>query len=109
MLIPRLVICCALAVASLAAHAFERPFPLITKRGVMTVGQHPNITMDGRSRTLSPGGWIRNKQNMIEMPVGLFGGKFVVNYTENMEGSIDRVWILTDDEIKKPLPKKDAS
>ncbi|GGI21413.1 hypothetical protein [Oxalicibacterium faecigallinarum] len=104
-----IVISCALAAAMLPAHAFERPFPPITKRGEIMIGKHPQVVLDGKDRTLSPGAWIRNKQNLIEMPVALYGRKFTVNYTENMEGNIDRVWILSDEEIKKPLPKRDAA
>ena len=101
-----LVISFLLASITLSVHAFERPFPAIAKRGVMIVGQHPNIVIDDKNRTLSPGGWIRNQQNLIDMPITMYGKKFVVNYTENMEGNIDRVWILSDEEIKKPLPSK---
>ena len=40
------------------------------------------------------------------MPVTLRGREFTVNYTENPQGDIDRVWILTPAEASAPLPKQ---
>jgi hypothetical protein len=28
----------------------------------------------------------------------------VINYTENFEGEIDRIWILSSDEASRPVP-----
>jgi hypothetical protein len=38
------------------------------------------------------------------MPAYLQGSALTVNYTENAQGEIDRVWILTDDEARQPPP-----
>ncbi|WP_293779830.1 hypothetical protein [uncultured Oxalicibacterium sp.] len=101
----RLVICCALAFATWSAHAFERPFPPSAKRGVMTPGMYPEITLDSKARRLSAGSRIWNRDNLIQMPASLPSTQMTVHYTEDIEGNIDRVWILTDEEIKKPAPK----
>jgi hypothetical protein len=91
---------------SLAAHAFERPFPQTAKRGTLSMQDYPSIEMDGKERRLSAGAWIKNKNNTIDMPVSLRGREYTVNYTENMQGEIDRVWILSPEEAKKPAPNK---
>ncbi len=99
-LIPLLAAC-----IMLPAAAFERPFPPIAKRGTMAPGLHPNIVIDGKNRTLSPGARIWNQDNLIETPASLRSGDYAVNYTEDPQGDIDRVWILTKDEADRPLPK----
>jgi len=86
--------------------AFERPFPAPTKRGKMTPAPHPDIVIDGKLRQLSPGGRIWNQNNLIEMPASLRGSDLVVNYTENDQGEIDRVWILTPEEARQPVAKQ---
>jgi len=97
----RFLICLLLTVTALPALAFERPFPATAKRGAMTPGYYPEITMDGKTRRLSPGARIWNQNNTIDMPTALRGSDMVVNYTENSAGEIDNVWILTADEASK--------
>ena len=106
MKIKHLLVCLAAVSFSYAAHAFERPFPQIAKRGTLSMTDYPRIEMDGKERKLSTGAWIRNENNTIDMPVTLRGREFTVNYTENMQGDIDRVWILSPEEAKKPAPNK---
>jgi hypothetical protein len=81
--------------AALPAWASDRPFPPNAKRGTMTPAPHPAIVIDGKNRNLSPGARIWNQDNLIEMPASLRGNELVVNYTENEQGDIDRVWIRT--------------
>jgi hypothetical protein len=90
--------------ASLPAWAFERPFPQNAKRGTMTPDTYPQVVIDGKARQLSAGSRIWNQHNRIEMPAYLQGSELTVNYTENAQGEIDRVWILTDDEARQPPP-----
>ena len=105
MRIGTLLISCALALATLSAHAFERPFPPKTKRGVMTPAIYPAVIINDKTRTLSAGARIWNQDNTIEMPASLRGSRFIVHYTEDPGGDIDRIWILTTDEIAQPAPK----
>jgi hypothetical protein len=106
MSIQRLLITCLLAAAVLPAHAFERPFPKNAKRGTMEVGAYPTIAINDKLRRLSAGARIWNSKNMIQQPASLVGRQAVVNYTEDRQGNIDRVWILTEDEAKQPPPKQ---
>ena len=98
---------CALLMAgwlSLAALAFERPFPANALRGKMTPGYFPDVSIDGKPRRLSPAARIFNRDNMIEMPAALRGSDIVVNYTVDFQGYIDRIWILTAEEAAQKLP-----
>ena len=104
MRIQTFLLSCALALVTLTAQAFDRPFPDTVKRGVMTPANYPAIIIDEKTRTLSAGARIWNQDNMIEMPSALRGSEMAVNYTENDNGEIDRVWILSADEAKKTLP-----
>lgn len=90
---------------TLAAAAFDRPFPPNAKRGTMTPASYPSIVIDGKARSLSAGARIWNQDNLIEMPASLRGSGLAVNYTEDGEGDIDRVWILTRDEASRPPAK----
>lgn len=104
MRIQTFLLSCAIALVTLTAQAFDRPFPDTVKRGVMTPANYPAIIIDEKTRTLSAGARIWNQDNMIEMPSALRGSEFAVNYTESDSGDIDRVWILTADEAKRTLP-----
>jgi len=98
---------CILGLASLTAHAFERPFPPSAKRGTLSMANYPaTIAIDGKERRLSPGAWIRNERNTIDMPATLVGREFTVNYTENNEGDIDRIWILAPEEAQAKPPNE---
>lgn len=106
MRISRLAVFCLLAWFGFAAHAFERPFPPIAKRGTLSMMNYPAVAIDGRERRLSPGAWIRNERNTIDMPASLAGREFTVNYTENSQGDVDRVWILTPQEARATPPNQ---
>jgi hypothetical protein len=97
------------AIITLPAFALERPFPASTKRGTMTPAAHPAIVIEGKTRQLSAGARIWNEDNLIQMPASLRGSNLVVNYTENEQGEINRVWILTPDEARQPLAKQTTS
>ena len=98
--------CITLAVALVApAHALDRLFPPQTKRGEMSNVDFPTVKINGAERRLAAGAWIKNENNTIDMPVTLRGREFVVNYTEDNEGNVSRVWILSPAEASAPLPK----
>lgn len=92
--------------AGLPAQALERLFPPNIKRGTLSNVDFPGVSLNGSPRKLAPGAWIRNENNMIDMPVTLRGREFTVNYTENPQGEIDRVWILSPAEASVPPPKQ---
>jgi hypothetical protein len=96
--------CFFLATLALSASAFERPFPPAAKRGTMSPANYPQIVIDGQTRNLSVAARIWNTENLIEMPGALRGSGFKVNYTEDSQHDIDRVWILNADEASQTAP-----
>lgn len=102
---------CAAALAVLVplpafAQGTARTFPPHAKRGRMTPGYFPEIVIDGKVRRLAPAARIVNADNMAEVPAALRGTNIVVNYTENADGDIDRVWILTAEEARQRVPAR---
>lgn len=104
MRVTHFLICFLLSALALTAMAFERPFPPVAKRGTMSPAIYPAVVIDGTTRSLAPGARIWNTDNLIEMPAALRGSDFVVNYTENGQGEIDRIWLLSADEARHPAP-----
>ena len=90
----------------LSAAAFERSFPDKAKRGTMSPAPYPTIIVDGKERRLTAGGRIWNQDNLIQMPATLRPGDYVVNYTESLQGEIDRIWILKPQEAERPAPSQ---
>jgi len=103
----RILSCFTLGLALAApAHALDRLFPPQTRRGDMSNVDFPSVKINGAERKLSAGAWIKNENNTIDMPVTLKGRQFTVNYTEDSEGNVNRVWILSPAEASVPLPKQ---
>ncbi|RJG02132.1 hypothetical protein [Noviherbaspirillum sedimenti] len=98
MRIQRFLTVCMLALLATSAFALERPFPANAKRGVLNMGPFPEIALNGQPRRMSAGGRIFNEQNLIQMPASVTGNNLMVNYTEDFQGNVDRVWILTEQE-----------
>lgn len=86
------------------ANPEPRPFPANAKRGKLTAGYAPDIYIDGKLRQLSPAARIVSEENMTITPGSLREKDVVVNYTEDMNGLIDRVWILTREEAQQRAP-----
>jgi hypothetical protein len=104
MWIKRSVAALLAAVLALPLLAGARPFPADIKRGRMTPGYYPDLTMDGKARKLSPASRIFNQENTIEMPASLRGSAIPVYYTEDAHGDVKEVWILTDEEAAQGMP-----
>jgi len=101
---PRLIALLLAAALALPALAIDRPFPANVLRGKFTPGYFPDITLDGKTRQLSPAARIFNEDNRIEMPASVRGKDLVVNYTVDSMGNIDRIWILTAEEAAQKVP-----
>jgi hypothetical protein len=94
----RLLTIFLLATLTFSAMAIDRDFPASTLRGKLTITDYPNVTLNGNTLRLSPGSRIWNTQQLTQTPNSLGSDTYVVNYTLNVQGDIDRVWILTSDE-----------
>lgn len=95
----RYLICLMLALTTLTALATPRTFPANVKRGVLSSSTYPQIVIDGLIQRLSPGAKIMGTQNTIVMPSTLINNVYTVNYTVDNQGFIDKVWILTNEEL----------
>ena len=88
-----------------AAQSMQRPFPATALRGVVAVGQPPEISVNGRPARLAPGARIRAQNNMLALSASLAGERFAAHYTIDIDGNVKDVWILTPDELaKRPWP-----
>lgn len=98
----------ALAVAAFIAPAaaqVQRNFPQNALRGVIRIGNPPEIELNGKDARLGPGARIRAQNNMIQMSASLSGQRLVVNYTVDTLGLVHDVWILRPEEAAvRPWP-----
>jgi hypothetical protein len=99
--VQRFLIGLLFSLAAFSAAALDRPFPQNAQRGVMSPDVYPNIVINGKLRRLTAGSFIRNQDNLIQMPTTIAPGEYKVLYTENLQGEIVKVWILTDLEAKQ--------
>ena len=101
---PLALLMCALLLPPVAA-AQVRPLPDEAKRGNIVHIQDTMVQVDGQPMRLSAGAQIRNRDNLIIMPMSLPPGA-LVKYTLDRSGQIHRVWLLTPEEAavrdKKP-------
>ena len=98
-----LALAAAMTLPALPALAAEpRPVPPNAKRGKITFGYAPDIVVDGRPRQLSPAARIFSDENLTVVPNALADATFIVNYTEDMNGNLNLVWILTPEEARLP-------
>jgi hypothetical protein len=95
------LICLLLMLTALTAFAVPRTFPSTALRGTLSAAVHPQIKIDGQIKTLSPGARILSKQNTIIMSTSLMDNSYTVNYTVDRQGFVDKIWILTDEELAK--------
>jgi hypothetical protein len=100
MWVRRFLICAVLSLAIQAALAAPpRTFPANAQRGTVSGSIYPQVLINDQVQRLSPGAKIFSRQNLIIMPSTLLNKVYAVNYTVDKQGYIDRVWILTDEEI----------
>jgi len=96
-----LLACLAAMVLAAPASAFDRQFPPAARRGTLTPAAYPEVVIDGSLRRLAPGARIWNEKNLIVLPASLRGSA-PVNYTEDASRQIDRIWMLSADEARRP-------
>lgn len=94
-----------LLASGVSAMQVERQFPEGTKRGKLSTTELADLVIDGKLRVSSPALRIYNEENAIVLPASLYVKNVLVHYWENDIGEIQRVWILSADEARRPLPK----
>ena len=86
--------------ASLSALAQVRTIPAEAKRGQLQHVEENTIRMSGKVMRLSAGAQIRDASNLIIQPAAVPAGT-LVKYTLDAQGSVHRVWILTQPEASQ--------
>ncbi|GIX25547.1 MAG: hypothetical protein N2040_10715 [Caldimonas manganoxidans] len=97
-----------LSAATLVAQAqavVARQFPATALRGEMVFGQPPEVLLNGKPARMVPASRIRGTNNLLVLSGSLIGTKAMVHYTLDTQGFVKDVWILRDDELKKPWPR----
>jgi hypothetical protein len=94
---------CAL-VLPVASVAQLRQIPDNAKRGNIVYRQDTVVEIDGRPMRLSAGAQIRNRNNLIIVPMSLPPGA-PVKYTLDGMGRIHRIWVLAQEEAAAPNNK----
>jgi hypothetical protein len=90
----------ALAGLSPSAQAqVHRQFPPNALRGELVVVQPPEVSLNGRAASLSPGSRIRGDTNLLQQSGSLVGQKNIVHYTVDPNGQIGDVWVLNPAEL----------
>ena len=98
MRVHHLIFIATLMASASFASAFERPFPANAKSGKAQIVDYTQILIDGKTRTLASGARIWSTDNLTVVPNALGDGPHRVAYTENPDGTIDRIWLLNDEE-----------
>lgn len=102
----RPLILLALTLTTLSALAFDRPFPANASRASLVITSYPQVQLDGKAARLSQGARIWSTDNLTVVPNALGSSAHIVNYTTDLEGAIDRVWLLSAAEAAVRLPAK---
>ncbi len=63
------------------------------------------VTVDDKTMQLAAGAIIRDRQNLIIVPVTIPREGAWAAYSLNRDGQIFRVWLLTPDELARPRPE----
>ena len=63
------------------------------------------VTVDDKTMQLAAGAIIRDRQNLIIVPVIIPREGAWAAYSLDRDGQIFRVWLLTPDELARPSPE----
>jgi hypothetical protein len=106
---PRRAACLALLPAlvwavSVLAQARPSPIPQDSKRGYIRHVREMAVTVDDKAMQLAAGAIIRDRQNLIIVPVTIPREGAWAAYNLDRDGQVFRVWLLTPDELARPGP-----
>ena len=86
------------------AQTRSSPIPQDSRRGYIRHVQEMAVTVDDKAMQLAAGAVIRDRQNLIIVPVTIPREGAWAAYNLNSDGQIFRVWLLTPDEFARPSP-----
>jgi len=73
-------------------------------RGYIRHVQEMAVTVDDKAMQLAAGAIIRDRRNLIIVPVTIPREGAWAAYNLDRDGQIFRVWLLTPDELARPSP-----
>lgn len=96
------VFLCIAALLPMLAAGQTRPISADARRGVIQHVSDLIVTVDGDQKRLAPGATIRDRRNLIIVPVALPPEGSLADYVLDANGQILRVWLLTEEEAARP-------
>ena len=104
---PRRAACLALLPAflwavSVLAQTRPSPIPQDSRRGYIRHVQEMAVTVDDKAMQLAAGAIIRDRRNLIIVPMSIPRGGAWADYVLDRDGQVLRVWLLTPDELARP-------
>ena len=87
------------------AQTRPSPIPQDSRRGYIRHVQEMAVTVDDKAMQLAAGAVIRDRQNLIIVPVTIPREGAWAAYNLDRDGQIFRVWLLTPDELARPGPE----
>lgn len=91
----------ALCAHAAIAQILPRNIPLEAKRAQVTHLQEMLLSIDGKPVMLSPGGHIRDRNNLIIVPSQLPADGALGRYLLDSNGQASRIWLLTAEEAAR--------
>ena len=90
---------------SVLAQTRPSAIPQDSRRGYIRHVQEMAVTVDDKAMQLAAGAVIRDRQNLIIVPVTIPREGAWAAYNLDRDGQIFRVWLLTPDELARPGPE----
>ena len=91
---------------STGALSQTRPIPDDVQRGWLRHIQETLLSVDNTRVQMSPGGIIRNEQNLIVVPASLPLEGALAAFQLDASGQLVRAWLLTPDEAARPWQRR---
>jgi hypothetical protein len=82
-----------------------RALPQKSLRGELIVVAAPDIRLNGKPSRLAPGSRIHGENNAIVMATTLTNQRLAINYTVDLAGQVQDVWILSEPERRVAWPR----
>ncbi len=90
---------------SVLAQARPSPIPQDSRRGYIRHVEEMAVTVDDKAMQLAAGAIIRDRQNLIIVPLTIPREGAWAAYNLDRDGQMFRVWLLTPDELARPGPE----
>ena len=97
------VLAAVLGTGVLAQPQVARNFPQNALRGEVVVQSAYDVLVNGQQARFAPGLRVRGQDNLMLVSGVLIGQTFIGHYTVDVNGQINQLWVLRDDELANKL------